>query len=98
MGHGATFECPVGFQLEGAAGITCQYNGEKLCTRVGIYQVVRKDPESSFQFSLDAMGSCTSCRQKFFVEKSDNFWKDGIQVSSCVKDGEIWKLKNVQRF
>nr|XP_012153183.1 PREDICTED: locomotion-related protein Hikaru genki isoform X2 [Megachile rotundata] len=28
MGHGATFECPVGFRLEGAAGITCQYNGK----------------------------------------------------------------------
>ncbi|KAF3422441.1 hypothetical protein E2986_05676 [Frieseomelitta varia] len=28
MGHGATFECPVGFELEGAAGITCQYNGK----------------------------------------------------------------------
>lgn len=28
MGHGATFECPVGFKLEGAAGITCQYNGK----------------------------------------------------------------------
>lgn len=33
MGHGATFECPVGFRLEGAAGITCQYNGKKLCVR-----------------------------------------------------------------
>ncbi|XP_029055571.2 locomotion-related protein Hikaru genki isoform X4 [Osmia bicornis bicornis] len=28
MGHGAVFECPVGFRLEGAAGITCQYNGK----------------------------------------------------------------------
>ncbi|XP_076622652.1 locomotion-related protein hikaru genki isoform X4 [Colletes latitarsis] len=26
MGHGAVFECPVGYRLEGAAGITCQYN------------------------------------------------------------------------
>lgn len=34
MGHGATFECPIGFKLEGAAGITCQYNGKRLymCT------------------------------------------------------------------
>lgn len=34
MGHGATFECPIGFKLEGAAGITCQYNGKGLymCT------------------------------------------------------------------
>lgn len=29
MGHGAVFECPVGFRLEGAAGITCQYNGKE---------------------------------------------------------------------
>ncbi|CAK9802427.1 Locomotion-related protein Hikaru genki [Anthophora plagiata] len=28
MGHGAVFECPVGFRLEGAANITCQYNGK----------------------------------------------------------------------
>ncbi|XP_076248764.1 locomotion-related protein hikaru genki isoform X2 [Calliopsis andreniformis] len=28
MGHGAVFECPVGYTLEGAAGITCQYNGK----------------------------------------------------------------------
>lgn len=28
MGHGAVFECPVGYKLEGAAGITCQYNGK----------------------------------------------------------------------
>ncbi|XP_060832880.1 locomotion-related protein Hikaru genki isoform X2 [Bombus pascuorum] len=28
MGHGATFECPIGFKLEGAAVITCQYNGK----------------------------------------------------------------------
>lgn len=31
MGHGAAFECPAGFKLKGAAGITCQYNGERLC-------------------------------------------------------------------
>ncbi|XP_076230235.1 locomotion-related protein hikaru genki isoform X4 [Nomia melanderi] len=28
MGHGAVFECPVGYRLEGATGITCQYNGK----------------------------------------------------------------------
>ncbi|XP_076377842.1 locomotion-related protein hikaru genki isoform X1 [Megalopta genalis] len=28
MGHGAVFECPVGYRLEGAPGITCQYNGK----------------------------------------------------------------------
>lgn len=28
MGHGAVFECPIGYRLEGAAGITCQYNGK----------------------------------------------------------------------
>ncbi|XP_061926899.1 locomotion-related protein Hikaru genki isoform X3 [Apis cerana] len=28
MGHGAAFECPAGFKLKGAAGITCQYNGK----------------------------------------------------------------------
>ncbi|XP_076686197.1 locomotion-related protein hikaru genki isoform X2 [Andrena cerasifolii] len=28
MGHGAVFDCPVGYRLEGAAGITCRYNGK----------------------------------------------------------------------
>ncbi|KAG7211099.1 hypothetical protein KM043_010429 [Ampulex compressa] len=28
MGQGAAFECPTGYRLEGAAGITCQYNGK----------------------------------------------------------------------
>ncbi|XP_015437862.1 PREDICTED: locomotion-related protein Hikaru genki [Dufourea novaeangliae] len=28
MGHGAVFECPIGYRLEGATGITCQYNGK----------------------------------------------------------------------
>lgn len=28
MGHSARFECPVGYRLEGASGITCQYNGK----------------------------------------------------------------------
>ncbi|XP_017794228.1 PREDICTED: locomotion-related protein Hikaru genki [Habropoda laboriosa] len=28
IGHGAAFECPVGFRLEGAADITCRYNGK----------------------------------------------------------------------
>lgn len=29
MGHSAVFECPVGYRLEGASSITCQYNGTK---------------------------------------------------------------------
>lgn len=28
MGHGAVFDCPVGYRLEGAAAITCRYNGK----------------------------------------------------------------------
>lgn len=37
MGHSAVFECPTGYRLEGASGITCQYNGKrkryaKLCS------------------------------------------------------------------
>ena len=28
MGHGAIFDCPVGYRLEGAAAITCRYNGK----------------------------------------------------------------------
>lgn len=28
MGHGALFDCPVGYRLEGAPAITCQYNGK----------------------------------------------------------------------
>ncbi|XP_012224718.1 locomotion-related protein Hikaru genki [Linepithema humile] len=28
MGQSATFECPVGYRLDGASGITCQYNGK----------------------------------------------------------------------
>lgn len=28
MGHAAIFECPNGYRLEGATGITCQYNGK----------------------------------------------------------------------
>ncbi|EFN89876.1 Locomotion-related protein Hikaru genki [Harpegnathos saltator] len=28
MGHSAVFECPIGYKLEGASGITCQYNGK----------------------------------------------------------------------
>ncbi|XP_014487634.1 PREDICTED: locomotion-related protein Hikaru genki isoform X3 [Dinoponera quadriceps] len=28
MGHSAIFECPMGYRLEGASSITCQYNGE----------------------------------------------------------------------
>lgn len=31
MGHSAVFECPVGYRLEGASSITCQYNGTKQC-------------------------------------------------------------------
>nr|XP_050857993.1 locomotion-related protein Hikaru genki isoform X2 [Vespula vulgaris] len=27
MGHSANFECPLGYRLEGASMITCQYNG-----------------------------------------------------------------------
>jgi len=29
MGNSAVFECPVGYRLEGASRITCQYNGTK---------------------------------------------------------------------
>ncbi|XP_032685716.1 locomotion-related protein Hikaru genki isoform X2 [Odontomachus brunneus] len=28
MGHNAIFECPMGYRLEGAPDITCQYNGK----------------------------------------------------------------------
>lgn len=28
LGHSAIFECPVGYRLEGASRITCQYNGK----------------------------------------------------------------------
>lgn len=28
MGHSALFECPAGYRLDGASGITCQYNGK----------------------------------------------------------------------
>lgn len=29
IGDNAIFECPMGYRLEGASGITCQYNGTK---------------------------------------------------------------------
>lgn len=28
IGHGAVFECPTGYRLEGASSIACQYNGK----------------------------------------------------------------------
>jgi len=31
IGDNAIFECPMGYRLEGASGITCQYNGTKRC-------------------------------------------------------------------
>jgi len=43
MGHSAIFECPVGYKLEGASRITCQYNGRNnACSLIGTGYKIKK--------------------------------------------------------
>lgn len=50
IGDNAIFECPMGYRLEGASGITCQYNGTKR-THFLSMNIIRYEIRKNFLFT-----------------------------------------------